>query len=274
VKLSGRRLVQVFLTKLKFNLKSEASKTYLGYVWWVLEPALYVGVLYLVFGTFRAHGGTEFVIFLIVGKIPFLWFSKSVTNASRAVQTGRGLINQVAIHKAFFPLVSVTQDLVKQFFVFILMFIVLMSIGLAADWSWLYVVPLIVVQLLLTVACALVAAGIIPFVPDFRYIISTGMTMLMLMSGIFFDYKTVVLEKHQDLFLLNPMARLLKNYRQVLIDNAQPDWLAVSLLAVASVVLIIAMLSIDSGIRFFVIPVIRPLKDSRFQWLPERQLES
>jgi lipopolysaccharide transport system permease protein len=241
VLLSGRQLVQVFLTKLKFNLKSEASKTYLGYIWWVLEPALYVGVLYLVFGSFRAAGGIEFVIFLVTGKIPFLWFSKSVTNSSNSILTGKGLINQVSIHKAFFPLLSVSQDLVKQFFVFVLMFVVLLSLGLDADWSWLFLVPVVIVQFLLIVACALIAAGIIPFVPDFRFIIATGMTLLMLMSGIFFDYKTVVLERHQELFLLNPMARLLKNYRQVLIENQQPDWLALSVLGVASVMVIFVM---------------------------------
>jgi lipopolysaccharide transport system permease protein len=242
VSLAGSRLVQVFLTKLKFNLKSEASKTYLGYVWWVLEPALYVGVLYLVFGTFRAKGGMEFVIFLIVGKIPYLWFQKSVVNASRSVLTGRGLINQVAIHKAFFPLISIGQDLVKQIFVFVLMFVVLLSIGLSFDWAWVYFSFIVIAQMLLIIACALIAAAIIPFVPDFRYIITTGMTLLMLMSGIFFDYKTVVLEKHQALFLLNPMARLLKNYRQVLIDNTQPDWAALALLSAVSVIVILLML--------------------------------
>jgi lipopolysaccharide transport system permease protein len=237
-------MVQVFLTKLKFNLKSEASKTYLGYIWWVLEPALYVAVLYLVFGTFRARGGADFVIFLVVGKIPYLWFQKSVINASNSVKAGKGLINQVSMPKAFFPLMSVSEALVKQLFVFVLMFIVLLWLGLQADWSWLYLVVVVAVQLLLIIACAFIAASIIPFVPDFRYIITTGMTLLMLMSGIFFDYKTVILPRHQDLFLLNPMARLLKNYRQVLMDHSQPDWLALAAIGLISVAVIFGMLGI------------------------------
>ena len=244
MRLAGRQLVRVFLTKLKFNLRSEASKTYLGYIWWILEPALFVAVLYLIFGTFRARGNPEFVFFLVCGMLPFLWFSKSVTNSSRSILTGKGLINQVSIHKAFFPLLSISENLVKQVFVFILMLVLLLSYGLEPDLSWLYLFILIIVQLLVIVACALIVAAIIPFVPDFHYIIATGMTLLLLVSGLFFDYRTLVLPEHQELFLLNPMARLIKNYRQVLMDNLQPDWLALGILAAGCAVVIFGMLAL------------------------------
>ena len=35
--ISKAHLLEVFSIKLVFNLKSEASKTYLSYVWWLLE---------------------------------------------------------------------------------------------------------------------------------------------------------------------------------------------------------------------------------------------
>ena len=239
---SRRQLVDVFLTKLKFNLKSEASKTYLGYVWWVLEPALFVLVLYLVFGIFRARGTPDFVIFLVIGKIPFLWFSKSVVNASNSILQARGLINQVIISKAFFPLLVVAQDVVKQLFVLTLMFVFLIWFGLEPNLAWLYFPLLFVVQLLLIVACSLITAMITPFLPDFKYILSTGMVLLMLMSGIFFDYREVVLPKHQSLFLANPMARLLTEYRRILMDGQPPEWLSISIIALISFLVIIALL--------------------------------
>jgi len=65
---------------------------------------------------------------------------------------------------------------------------------------------------------------------------------LMLMSGIFFDYKQVVLKEHHHLFLLNPMANLLENYRQVLMDGNSPDWLALGLIALTSTFVIYLML--------------------------------
>ena len=120
--ISKTHLVEVFFTKLVLNLKSEASKTYLSYVWWLLEPALMVGVFYLVFAVFLARGTPDFMIFLVCGKIPFLWFSKSISNASKSITSGRGLINQTSIPMPFFPMLVVFQDAFKQSIVFMFMF--------------------------------------------------------------------------------------------------------------------------------------------------------
>jgi len=213
--ISRTHLLEVFFTKLVFNLKSEASKTYLGYIWWMLEPALMVAVLYLIFGVFLARGGPNFVVFLVCGKIPFLWFSKSVNNASNSILAGRGLINQAAIPKPFFPMLIVFQDSFKQIFVFTLMLIFISLYGLPASWMWLNLVFVIFTQFLLISAIALLFAAIVPFLPDFKYLIATGMMALMFGSGIFYSYKQVILPEHQRLFLLNPLANLIRNYPDV-----------------------------------------------------------
>ena len=101
---SNKQLLEVFFTQVAFNLKSETRKTYLNYFWWVLEPALFTGVFYLVFAVFLNRGTDDFVLFLLCGKIPFLWFSKTVSNASNSIVAGKGLIHQMAIPKAYFPM--------------------------------------------------------------------------------------------------------------------------------------------------------------------------
>ena len=238
---SWSHLVEVFLVKLRFNLRSEVSRTYLGYAWWVLEPALLVAALYLVFGVFFSRSTENFVAFLLLGKVPFLWFSKSVMNSGNSLRSGRGLMSQVSITKVFFPLLVIFQDLVKQGFVFILMLVFLVLYGIEPGFQWLYILFLMVVELLLIIACGLVVAAVTTFVPDFRYLVATGMMMLMFGSGIFYDYEAVILPQHREMFLMNPMALLLKNYRQVMMDLQPPDWLPLLGIALASVVVILIM---------------------------------
>ena len=84
-------LYEAFRLKLQFNLKAEASQNYLNYVWWLLEPALHVTVFYFIFDVLLRRGGEGFVVFLLCGQIPFLWFSRSVSNASNSIMNGRGL---------------------------------------------------------------------------------------------------------------------------------------------------------------------------------------
>ena len=239
--ISRAHLAEVLFTKLVFNLKSEASKTYLSYVWWLFEPALMVAVLYLVFGVFLATRTPDFLIFLICGRIPFSWFSKSVSNASRSIVAGRGLINQVAIPMPFFPILVVFQDAFKQTVVFIFMFAFFFFSGLDVTWVWLSIIFVILTQLLFIIALSLLLAAITPFLPDFRYLVSAAMQALMLGSGIFYSYKDVILPEHQELFLMNPVANLIKNYRQVLMENILPDWMALGAICLGSSALIIVM---------------------------------
>ena len=239
--ISKAHLVEVFFAKLVLNLKSEASQTYLSYAWWLLEPVLMVAVFYLVFAVFLSRGTPDFVVFLVCGKIPFLWFSKSVTNSSRSIIVGRGLINQVSIPMPFFPLLVVFQDAFKQTVVFAFMFAFVAMFGLGVSWVWLSVIFVILTQLLLICAISLIVAAITPYLPDFRYLIATAMMALMFGSGIFFSYKDVLLKEHQQLFLMNPVANLIKNYRQVLMENTLPDWSALAGICLVSIALIIAM---------------------------------
>jgi len=239
--ISKKHLVEVFFTKLVLNLKSEASKTYLSYAWWLLEPALMVGVFYLVFAVFLARGTADFVVFLVCGKIPFLWFSKSISNAANSIKSGRGLINQTSIPMPFFPMLVVFQDAFKQLVVFLFMLTFVAMYGFEPSWVWFSLIFVILTQFLLVCAVALLFAAITPFLPDFKFLIGTIMLALMFGSGIFFSYKEVLLPQHQQLFLMNPLANLIKNYRQVLMDNIMPDWTALAAICLASLALIFAM---------------------------------
>ncbi|MCF7977040.1 MAG: ABC transporter permease [Chromatiaceae bacterium] len=229
-------LSEAFWLKLHFGLKAEAAKNYLNYAWWLLEPALHVAVFYVVFGMLLERGGEDFIVFLLCGQIPFLWFSRSVTNAATSILGGKGLIQQMAIPKPFFPALVVAQDAVKQTVVFacLLLFIVVMGYLPGATWL---VLPLIVLtQLLLVAACALLVAAITPFLPDFRFIVQTGMMMLMFASGIFYDYREVLPESQQSLFMLNPMAQLIVAYRDALIYGTWPDLTGLAGVALLSLV--------------------------------------
>jgi len=238
---SKAHVLEVFFTKLIFNLKSEASKTYLSFAWWVIEPALEVAVFYVVFGIFLDGGGIDYVVFLVCGIVPFSWLSKSVKNAAGSISAGAGLISQASVPKPLFPMLVVFQDAFKQLLVFSFMFLFLLANGMEVSWVSLTVIFVIVAQLLVISAFALVVSAITPFLPDFRLLISTAMLALMFGSGVFYSYLDVVKPSHQRLFLLNPVASLLKNYRQVLMKNELPDWIALGLICLFSIVVIMIM---------------------------------
>ncbi len=70
--------------------------------------------------------------------------------------------------------------------------------------------------------------------------------MLMMGSGIFYSYE-VILPEHRSLFFMNPMANLIHNYRRVLMYQQWPDWQALALIGLASLVLIVVLTRLLRG---------------------------
>ncbi|TMW13797.1 tetratricopeptide repeat protein [Alloalcanivorax gelatiniphagus] len=218
-----RNFVDLVWTKARLNLKAEANRNHLRYLWWVIDPLLYMAVFYVVFGLLLHRGGEGFVAYLLTGLVPFQWFAKTVQHASNTIVEGRGLMNQVRISPLFFPLVAVVQNAGKQTLVFLMLAIFLVVYGLPPTVHWLALIPVVTVQLLLmaVVGCAL--AMIIPFVRDLINLVPTGLQFLLFCSGVFYTLDTIP-ERWRDLFMANPMANLLHQYRRILLEHQWPEW--------------------------------------------------
>ncbi len=229
-----RNFVDLIWTKARLNLKSEANRNHLRYVWWILDPLLYMAVFYVVFGLLLHRGGEGFVAYLLTGLVPFQWFAKTVQHASNTIIEGRGLMNQVRISPLFFPLVAVVQNAGKQTLVFLMLVLFLIIYGLPPTIHWFALAPVILLQFLLmtVVGCAL--AMLIPFARDLINLVPTGLQFLLFASGVFYTLDTIP-EHWHDLFLSNPMASLLYQYRLILLDGQWPDWTQMGWVASGSV---------------------------------------
>lgn len=210
---------QLIFIKVRFNLRSEAAQSYLSYAWWLLEPLLLMGVFYVVFEILLHRGTENFVVFLLCGIIPWLWFAKSVMQSGNSITAGRGLLSQTYLPKQFFPLVVIGQASVKQMFVFVLLLAVLFEYGYPRSFDWLWLFPIIFTQLLLITAVSFMVAFLVPFARDIQYLVDAVLKMGMFGSGVFYSYKDVFLPEHRECFLMNPMANLIVNYRNVLMED-------------------------------------------------------
>ena len=207
----------------RMALKADASKFFLGYIWWLLEPMLYVGVFYVVFNIILDSGRADFLPFLLCGKWPFVWFSKTVNQAANSIIAGSGLIGRIDVPKSIFPMAVVQESVYKQSTVFLLLFIALYFMGYTPDLGWLWIIPVILVQLVMIIACSLIGAVLVCFFRDFSMFISLGMIFLMFTSGIFWDARSLDPEMGQRVLNVNPLAFILDAYRQVLMYDTPPE---------------------------------------------------
>lgn len=223
IKLS--QAAQLINTMALMKMKANANKMLLGYLWWILEPLLFVAVFFVVFEYILRRGGEGFFVFLLVGKMAFLWFSKSVTLASMSLRQNKGLISQRAMPKWIFPLSSVQEATYKSIIAFGLMMLMLWIIGTSEPANWWRLLPLLLLNYWFVSSVAVFASILVTWVEDFSQIISLAMMGLMFGSGIFWNVRDISNpEVVWWIYTLNPVAALLDAYRQVLIENSTIEY--------------------------------------------------
>jgi len=203
---------------------------------------LYVAVFYVVFNMVLDSRRADFLVFLMCGKLAFIWFSKTITQASNSIVASQGLVGKIDVPKTLFPMALVQESLYRQSAVFALLFVVLFASGYPLTTAWWWLLPLMLVNYLMIVACSFVGACLVCLVRDFRLVIPLAMTFLLFTSGIFWDVRDLGDPAKTDLILaLNPLAFILDAYRQILMFQKAPDVVHLLQIGVVSAVIITIM---------------------------------
>ena len=207
------------------DLKAEASRTYIGILWWILDPLLQMGIFYLVFGVgLRGAGRTEnFVQFLLVGIIMWRWFSTSVNFSSGAILQNRNLVLRLNIDKWIFPATLIVGNTFKFLIAYAMLIGFLLHSQMPLTWQYLQLPLVLVVQLTLICGVALVLAALVPLLPDLRNIITHLLQLTFFMSGIFYDVNDMPAD-FQWIFDINPMVHLIQANRAIMLHGEMPEW--------------------------------------------------
>ena len=238
-------------TYARLKLKSEAAKTYLSYLWWLLEPALFVAAFYVAFAVILDFRTEDFVVFLVCGKIPYLWFSKSLGGGAGSIFAGRELLTNAAIRPEMFPMVDFFQNMYKQIVAFAAMLLFLLTQGHFPDWNWALLPVVALTQMALMMPLVLGAAWITAMIPDVRILINMLVLILLFLSGIFWDVNDLPSPIREQVMLYNPLAFLIDAYRQVLLHQSQPDWMHLSAILLISLALSTLAFGVYRLARFF-----------------------
>ncbi len=180
----------------------------LGYLWAPLEVMLQIAIYVIIFGTImtRILPGMDYILFLIVGIIPFYLFQKNVTRALGAVAANQGLMMYRAVRHIDVVLARCLLELLIYFYTSILLLALIwiftdISISFAAldkvllCWAGLF---------LFSFGSALVMMIIGHYGGEISKIIGIFFTILYFASGIIYSVH-IVPEPYLSYLMYNPL---------------------------------------------------------------------
>lgn len=214
--------LELIFYKAYADLRAEAARSYLGLLWWLIEPVLYLCAFYVLFVLVMQRGGPDFVPTFLCGAVVWKWFDSGLKGGSHAIASHRGLLQQVYVPKFVFPVIAVLGSTARFAPVFLIFAVFLMLYGIPVQATWLAVPIVILTQFCMVLSLAMLVGAITPFLPDLKVAIDNSLMLLFFISGVFFNINEVQ-EPLKSYLLLNPMAGLIDEYRNIMIRGIWPD---------------------------------------------------
>ena len=215
-----RGLIQSLVAR---ELKARYRGSVLGFFWSFVNPLLLLLIYTFIFTTVmpnRVEGVQPYALFMFCGILPWNWFSASLTEASGALIAGGNLIKKVLFPAEVLPIVSVIANMVHFFFGLPILIAFLVIYRHPPDWWDLVWFPVaVLVQLIFTLALALIVSALTVHFRDIRDILSNLLMFWFFATPIIYPWFQPGLERYKPLFNLNPFTHLAVSYQEILFFN-------------------------------------------------------
>jgi len=223
------------------DLKVRYKQTLLGVGWAILQPFMTMIVFSIFFGSLAQvpSDGVPYPIFTYTALIPWTLFSKALQDASRSLVANSHMITKVYFPRMILPISSVLAGVVD----FLIAFLVLLGMMLyfnitptANAWT----LPLFLVLAVITaIAVGLWLSALNVLYRDINYILPFLTQFWMYLTPIAYP-SSMVPEKWQAIYALNPMTGVVEGFRWALLGTGQPPGLMTFVSAGVAIILLIS----------------------------------
>ncbi|MDM8527791.1 ABC transporter permease [Anaerolineales bacterium HSG24] len=220
------------------ELKVRYKDSVLGILWSLMNPFLMMIVFTIVFTVMAPVASVDnFPVFLLCGLLPWNFFTASLMGSTFSVVGNAGLIKKVYFPREVLPISIILANLVHFFIALFVLFGMIFVFRIRLT-IWLLYLPLVIlIHLIFTLGVSLFLAAANVFYRDTQQIMDVLMLAWFFFTPIF--YPLDILPKNYNLFginldvwwlmyIINPMASLIANYRIILYHGSPPalDFLA------------------------------------------------
>ena len=226
---------------LKSNVKKEIRGKYkgsfLGILWSFVNPLLMTLVYALVFPyLLRGSGYEHYTTFLIIGILPWNWFTTCISQGTFTVLGNGGIIKKVYFPREILPISVVTSGIVNYLISCLVMFIFLICSGIGFSKYIVFFPIIMIAQYLLTLGIIFITSAINVYVRDLEYIINFFIQMLFYGTPILYSADMFMGTKIELLVKMNPMATIIKSYKGIFYWQNMPHINSLLIVLVASAV--------------------------------------
>ena len=205
------------------DIKLKYRRSYLGYLWSILNPLMLMMVLVIVFSNIFRFEIPYFALYMIAGHTIFNFMVEATNMSVWSITGNAALLKKTYVPKYIFTLSKVGSSLVNLVFSLGALVLVMVVTGAEFTLNLLYF-PLIILQVFLfSLGLGLILATATVFFRDIQYLWGVFVSMWMYLTPLFYPV-TIIPEEYRGLYMsINPMYWYVEQFRDIVLYARAPQ---------------------------------------------------
>lgn len=220
------------------DLKAEVANSYLNWLWWILDPLLFMMVYTFIALIVFRRGVQYFPVFVFLGLTLWDFFNKTVMGSVKMVRNNSAIVTKVYIPKYVLILQRMMVNGFKMLVSYALVVVMIAVYRVPLTVNLFYIIPVLLELCLLTfgISCFMMHFGV--FVDDLYNVTQVVLRLMFYMSGIFYSISDRLPDPYSKILLTcNPISMLIESARLCILYESVPHRKAILLWGVISILL-------------------------------------
>lgn len=229
---------QLLKSNIKKDIRGKYKGSFLGVLWSFVNPLLMTLVYAIVFPYILKNTGEHYVTYLVIGILPWTFFTTVISQGTYCILANAGIIKKVYFPREILPISIATSGLINFLISCLIIFIFLIVSGIGFHFQILWLPLIIFIQYILLLGIIFITSAINVYIRDAEYIINFIVNMLFYATPILYNADTFFGSKIEWVIKINPMATIIMSYRNVLFYQTNPPIKALGIVFIGSLLLV------------------------------------
>lgn len=224
-----KKFKQYLIYATKSELKAEVASSRLSWLWWVLDPLLFMMVYTFISLVVFNKSMPYFPVFVFIGLTTWNFFNKVVLGSVKLVKKNSSIVTKIYVPKYVFIIKLMLVSGFKMCISFLLTFVLMLGYRVQPTWRMIYAIPLLITLFVVTFAFSTIVMHIGVFIDDLANVMKVGLRLVFYMSGVFYSLEGSVPEPYGTLLqTLNPIACIMQGLRNCVLYGKNVDFIPIA----------------------------------------------
>ncbi len=229
------------------DLKVRYKQSVLGVLWAILKPFMNMVVFTIFFGELAKipSDGIPYPIFSYTGLLPWGFFAAALDVSARSMLQSGSMVSKIYFPRIIVPLSSVFANLVDFLIAFVILIGMMIYYQIVPTINTLWLPVFILLAMITAIGVGLWFSALLVMYRDVNYMLPFISEIWKFISPVVYS-ATLIPEKWQWLYSINPMAGVVSGFRWALLG--QPETISFGSLAISGGISLVVFIS---GLYFF-----------------------